>query len=114
MSVSQWLKQHPLAPGEEIAVTELDRTESASLHVVHIRHREALHVHQHHDLTVMVQQGHGILRLGPKNLRLKPGSVVLIPRGAPHAFVNESRKPAAALVVFSPPLESPDSIPVSE
>jgi len=112
--ISQWLAQHPLPRDEEIAVAELGRTEASSLHIVHIRGREALHVHERHDLVALLHRGHGTLRVGSTTLHLREGSVVAIPRGVPHAFVNESRRPAAAVVVFSPPFDGADTIPATD
>lgn len=113
VQISQWLARHPLALEHELAIAELGRTEGSSLHVVQIRDREALHVHERHDLVAFLHRGHGTLQLGSETLAIREGSVVAIPRGVPHAFVNESRKPAAALAVFSPPFDGTDSVPVN-
>jgi quercetin dioxygenase-like cupin family protein len=39
---------------------------------------------------------------------MRAGDVAFVPRGTPHHFVNQGRKPAAALVSFSPPFDGPD------
>jgi len=101
-NLSRWLAEHPLPPDHTFGVVELGRTDSASFHVVQIRDREDLHVHQHHDLVAVLQRGRGSLRRGSEHVPMTEGSVVAIPRGVPHAFVNESRQPAAAFVVFTP------------
>jgi quercetin dioxygenase-like cupin family protein len=113
-NLARWLDEHPLAPDQEIGVAEMGRTENSSMHIVQIRHQEALHVHQHHDLAALLHLGHGTLRLGSQALTLKAGSVVMIPRGVPHAFKNESRQPAAAFVVFTPPFDGADTVPINE
>ena len=112
LHLDEWLAAHPIPHDQEMAITELGRTDSSSMHVVQIRRREGPHLHKSHDLVVILQRGHGILRLGSKTLVMRPGSVAAIPRGVVHAFVNTSRQPAAALVVFSPPFDDVDTVPV--
>jgi len=40
------------------------------------------------------------------------GDIVHIPRGAPHYFVNTAAEPTVAFVIFSPPFDGKDNIPV--
>lgn len=112
--LADWLTEHPLAPDQEITISELGRTDRLSLHLVQIRHREGLHVHERHDLVALLSRGHGTLQRGAETLMLESGSVVVIRRGTPHAFVNRSSRPAVALVVFSPPFDGTDTVPVTE
>lgn len=114
LNLAEWLADHPLAQGQAISLIELDRTDAASRHIVQILDREALHVHQRHDLWVRVERGAGTLRLGSATRRLQAGSVVTIPRGVAHSFVNESAEPAVALVVFTPPFDGADTVLVYE
>jgi quercetin dioxygenase-like cupin family protein len=110
----EFLARHPLAPGENIRVTPLERTEAQSLSLVQIRQREEPHVHARHDLTVIMLRGTGTLSVGnAAYYRLKPGDAVFIPRGTPHHFVNEGEEPAAALVLFAPAFDGKDTVPVS-
>lgn len=113
-TIAQLPDRYPLPPGQEVAVTDLARTPTSSVHLVQIRHQEPLHTHQHHDLVAVLLRGRGTLRLGAKTLTMREGSVVVIPSRVPHAFVNASRRPAAALVVFSPPFDGTDTVPASE
>ena len=112
LQLDEWLAVHALAPGQEIGIHELGRTTGTSLHLVQIRTKERPHVHQRHDAAVLIKRGHGTLFLGSHQLRLTPGSIVNIPRGVPHAFVNDARQPAVAFVVFSPPFDGTDVVPV--
>lgn len=109
-----WLSAHPLAADQEIRIDELGRSASASYHLVQIRAKEPPHVHRTHDALARLERGRGTFVLGSHRLALLPGSVVNIPRNVPHQFVNESVQPAVAFVVFSPPLDSADYVPVSE
>jgi len=112
--LAAWLASHPLPPEQAIGIAELGRTDSFSTHIVQIRDQEPLHVHAHHDLLAILKRGRGSLRLGPETLVMKTGSIIQIPRGTPHAFRNEARQSAVALVVFSPPFDGQDTVPVSE
>lgn len=112
--MEEWLRDHPLDPGQEVALYDLSRSESSSTHIVQIRQAEALHTHERHDLVAVLQKGRGVLRMGSRELRLSPGSVAVIPRGTPHSFVNETPEPAAAFVVFSPPFDGEDTVPIAE
>ena len=109
-----WLSEHPLASDENIRVDELERDDTSSSHLVQIRDREPLHLHQQHDLEVMVRRGRGTLQLGSELVELKPGGLIGIPRGTPHAFINHSSQPAVAFAVFSPPFDGKDTIEVDE
>jgi quercetin dioxygenase-like cupin family protein len=48
--------------------------------------------------------------VGDQRIGLAAGDLAVLPRGAPHWFSNTGRDPAVALVVFTPPLDAPDSV----
>jgi mannose-6-phosphate isomerase-like protein (cupin superfamily) len=50
--------------------------------------------------------------MGQSRFDLTAGDVFFIPRNTPHYFVNTSPEPAAAFVVFSPPFDGKDTVPV--
>jgi mannose-6-phosphate isomerase-like protein (cupin superfamily) len=106
------LAENPMAPGENIKVTNLGAGRAASHHIVQVRDREAPHVHRQHDGTVFMVRGQGYLILGQSRLDLGTGDVFSIPRNTPHYFVNTSPEPAAAFVVFSPPFDGKDTVTV--
>jgi mannose-6-phosphate isomerase-like protein (cupin superfamily) len=106
------LRENPMAPGENIKVTNLGAGPAASHHIVQVRDREAPHIHREHDGTVVLLRGKGFLMMGQSRLDLGTGDVVFIPRNTPHYFVNTSPEPAAAFVVFSPPFDGKDIVPV--
>jgi len=110
--VDAFLATHRLAPGEDIRADEIGRTDGASFHLVQVRDRERPHRHALHDLTVVVLRGHGTLVRDAERVALRPGDAAAIPRGAAHWFANEARAPAVALVIFVPPLDAPDLVPV--
>ena len=108
-----FLAAHPLAAGQNIRVDEVGRTRSASYHLVQVRGGESPHRHETHDLSVVVLAGGGTLDLGARRLTLDAGDVAVIPRGEVHWFTNRGRGNALALVLFSPPLDAPDSVPAT-
>jgi len=110
--VDAFLAAHPLAAAENIRADEIGRTPGASYHLVQVREREPPHRHALHDLTVVVLRGGRTLVRGAERVRLRVGDTVAIPRGAAHAFTNDSDTPSVALVIFVPPLDAPDVVPV--
>ena len=83
LELKKILAENPLAPGDNIKVTHLGRSASASQHVVQIRDREFLHVHKIHDATVAMLRGQGYLILDHQRINLEAGDVMHIPRGVP-------------------------------
>ena len=70
---------------------------------------EQPHVHQRHDLTVVLLSGHGTLVVEGRRHDMRAGDVAHIGRGKVHAFAPSGR--ATALAIFAPRLEAPDSVP---
>jgi len=67
---------------------ELSRNARSSNVLVQVRDREPLHRHADSDITVFLLPGDGGMRIGKEALPVKAGSVIHIPRGAVHAFIN--------------------------
>jgi mannose-6-phosphate isomerase-like protein (cupin superfamily) len=108
------LSRHRPAPGENITPFVLDRSERTSRHLVFIRDRESPHLHAEHDLTVVLLHGRGTIWIDSASYPMRAGDVTVVAAGTPHYFVNEAAEPSAALVVFAPPLDEPDSVPVGD
>jgi quercetin dioxygenase-like cupin family protein len=113
LELEKILAENPLGPGDNIKVTNLGRSASASQHVVQIRDREFLHVHKLHDATVTMLRGQGYLVLDKKRIDLKAGDVIHIPRGVPHQYVNTGNQPTVALAVYAPAFDGKDTHPVT-
>jgi quercetin dioxygenase-like cupin family protein len=111
-TLAEFLRRHPIAPSANIRADEIDRTAAATIHLVQVRGGETPHRHVAHDLTITVVQGEGVLTLDGTPRELNAGDAAVIPRGVAHFFVNRGRMPAVALVVFAPPLDAPDNVPV--
>ncbi len=110
--VDAFLAAHRPAPGQSIRADEVDRTASASYHVVQVADRETPHTHATHDLTVLVLRGKGTLTLDGATFPMTAGDVVVIPRGRVHWFARDGAEPAVAFVTFTPPLDAADTVPV--
>jgi quercetin dioxygenase-like cupin family protein len=110
--IEKVLAENPLAPNENIKMTTLGQGQGVSHHVVQVRDREKPHIHKIHDGTVVMVKGRGYLMLENRRIDLSAGDIVFIPRGAVHYFVNTAGEPAVAFVVFSPPFDGKDTLPV--
>jgi mannose-6-phosphate isomerase-like protein (cupin superfamily) len=107
------LADNPLGPGENIKIINLGQGQGASHHVVQIRNRESLHMHRNHDGTVQMIRGRGYLVMDKLRITLSVGDIVHIPRGIPHYYVNTDLEPTVAFVVFAPPYDGKDNVPVA-
>ena len=112
ISLEEWLGRHPMKAGEQVSIQEISRGETSSTHIVQVRKEEPLHIHETHDALMVLLKGNGTLTLGTRALDLKPGAIVTIPRSVPHSFVNKSSEPAVAYVVFTPPFDGKDRVPI--
>jgi mannose-6-phosphate isomerase-like protein (cupin superfamily) len=101
-----------LGAGEIQRVVEIGRDAASSHHVVAIRDQEVPHRHDHHDLLVVVLEGHGTMRLGDEERPVGRGSILWIPRGTVHAFRNTSETPAFAYAVYLPAFDGSDRVAV--
>lgn len=106
------LADNPLAANDNIKITTLGQGQEVSHHLVQIRDREKPHLHQRHDGTVFMFKGSGYLIMDKVRIDLMAGDVVYIPRGTVHYFVNTGSDPAVAFVVFAPPFDGKDTVPV--
>lgn len=60
------------------------------------------HVHEREDETFYVLEGEFQFQIGKESTVAGPGTMVLAPRGIPHAFRNTGLTPGKLLVVVSP------------
>lgn len=114
LDLDQFLAAHRLADEGGIRADQIGRTEGASYHLVQVLGSERPHRHETHDLTVFVLRGRGVLTRLAGRTPLAEGDAAVVPRGEPHWFASEGAFPAVALVVFTPPLDAPDAVPLEE
>jgi mannose-6-phosphate isomerase-like protein (cupin superfamily) len=111
--VEKIVANNPLGANDNIKVTTVGQGESVSHPVVQIRNRESPHIHKIHDGTVVMMKGRGYLMIENRRMDLSVGDVVYIPRGVVHYYVNSASEPTVAFVIFSPPFDGKDTIPVT-
>jgi mannose-6-phosphate isomerase-like protein (cupin superfamily) len=99
-----------LAPGEDTRVIELARDKGTSQHLVAIRKAEVPHRHDRHDLLVVMLRGYGSMSINGQPKPVGEGSILYVPRGAMHAFRNESPEPAVAFAVYTPAFDGKDRV----
>jgi mannose-6-phosphate isomerase-like protein (cupin superfamily) len=107
-----FLAAHPLAAPQALRIDRIDRTDTASYHVVQARGSEAPHRHETHDLSVLVLRGEGTLTLDGVPLPLKAGDMIFIRHDRVHWFAATGGEVAVAIAIFTPPLDAPDGVPV--
>lgn len=83
-------------------------SDDATFQLIEARVAERPHVHQSHDLTVVLLRGRGVLRVEGREYAMAAGDVVHVGHGRLHYFHPAGSDPAIALAIFSPRLSSPD------
>ena len=101
-----------LEPDQDFRAVELGRDAGTSHHLVAIRTAETPHRHDRHDLLVVMQRGHGTMRIGERTLPVGERSILYVPRGTVHAFANAGSEPALAYAVYTPPFDGKDRVEV--
>ncbi len=102
------VKENPIGKNENIRVISLFNNENASHFIIQIRDSEKPHIHETHDLTVVVKNGKGVLHLGKEKLAMKSGDIAFIPKGVFHYFVNTNNEPSVAYAIFTPIYDGKD------
>ncbi len=102
------VKENSIGKDENIKVIPLFKNENGSHFIIQIRDREKPHIHETHDLTVVVKRGKGVLHIGKDELPMKCDDIAFIPKGIFHYFVNTGSEPAVAYVIFNPIYDGKD------
>lgn len=121
----EFTKQDPIALLEKVKEIEkqnfdnihletIATNELSSHHLVVVKRAEPLHYHAHHDGWAICLKGEGEFVLGDKKFSIHPGSSVYIPSGIRHRAIRHGKEPIAAFVIFTPPYDGKDTIPVEE
>ena len=85
----------------------------ATFQLLEARVPERPHVHDSHDLTVVLLRGRGVVRVDGREHPMTAGDVVHIGRGRVHAFVPTGTEPTLGLAIFSPATDKSDYREVS-
>lgn len=113
VGLDELLARHPIAAEAPLLPVLLQKNETQSFHLVQIRTREMPHRHLEHDLAVTVLRGEGVLHVGERSLPMQPGDVAVVQRGEAHWFENRGDEVSAAFVVFTPPYDGKDNVPLA-
>ena len=108
------IRENPIGKDENIKVTPLFKNQDSSHFIIQIRDREKPHIHETHDLTVIVKKGSGVLHLGNDEFPMRRDDIAFIPRGVFHYFVNTSSEPSVAYAIFTPFYDGKDMKLVDE
>jgi mannose-6-phosphate isomerase-like protein (cupin superfamily) len=112
-TLERLLWENELGANQNVSSSIILTTDMASVHLVQVRTQEEPHLHQYHDSVAFMESGTGRLFLGDQSIPVKAGSVVFVPYGTPHYFVNTGPEPAVIIAVFSPPYDGKDRVPVT-
>jgi mannose-6-phosphate isomerase-like protein (cupin superfamily) len=65
------------------------------------------HMHPNTNEIQYILEGTGTIWLGDKEVQVKPGDLVVIPKGTPHAGTKPDGRPIKAIAIKTPP-QAPD------
>jgi len=66
------------------------------------------HLHANANEIQYILEGTGTIWLGDKEVRVKPGDLVIIPKGTPHAGTKPDGRPLKAIAIKTPPQAADD------
>ena len=69
----------------------------------------AKHMHPNTNEIQYILEGTGTIWLGDKEVPVKPGDLVIIPKGTPHGGTKPDGRPLKAIAIKTPP-QAPDDI----
>ena len=104
------LDLQPIEPGRDGA--PWGDSADATFRLLRTSVAEQPHVHDDHDLTVVILRGRGVLTVAGREHDAGPGDILHIGRGLPHWFRPDPAEPVIALAIFSPRLDTPDTRPI--
>lgn len=100
-----WTTEEKLKPA---AKRDLGQSANASYHAIRLRKAEPLHMHDSHDLLVVVLKGTGRIHFGYNAFELQKGDVTRIPKGIPHWVENTGKEALEAYAIYMPPSDGKD------
>ena len=93
----------------DVSIRKLRQTNDASFQLVRLNTREKPHTHDRHDLTVFVLKGSALMHFGTRQIKVRAGDVIDIPRGTPHWVENRSKHGSEVFAVFTPAFDGKDT-----
>lgn len=95
---------------DNLYVRSLNNDSLVSSFVVIIKKEVKLHKHQTHAEHVYVLEGEGDMRLGDKNIHVKKGDLVFIPKNTAHSLKVTSAIPVKVISVQAPNFDGKDRV----
>ncbi len=92
----------------DVTIHRIWQSAGVSFHEVRLKGSEKPHVHDHHDLTVVIRTGKARLHFKEHAVDLEAGDVLAIPQGVEHWAENRGKKASEAYAIFSPPFDGKD------
>ncbi len=135
IAIDSVMTAYPLAEGTASKMAEVGRLEGASVNYLITKSPVRPHFHRDRDEVVYIVQGKATVSFGPpgvllhpggtlptareafvggRRTQVKPGSILLIPRGTAHQVDVVGSQPVVAVSVFSPAFADNDRISLSE
>ena len=99
---------------KDMAINNLRLTSETSHHIIRLKSAEIPHIHRTHDLTVFVLKGKAVMHLNNRQLLVKAGDVIEIPRGFVHWAENIDPDGSEVYAIFNPPYHGNDHHPISK
>jgi len=102
---------HGLVPTGTVGIRSAPWGESsdATFQLLELSVAEKPHVHDGHDLTIVMLRGRGILYVAERRYSIEAGDIVQVGRGIAHHFHPEGAQPVVGLGIFVPRLEAADT-----
>ena len=97
---------HPTAPG--VRTASWGESVDATFQLLELTTPEPPHVHDSHDLTILLLRGAGTLYVADRAYPMASGDVAHIARGVEHHFHPSGSQPCVGIGIFSPVLSAPD------
>jgi mannose-6-phosphate isomerase-like protein (cupin superfamily) len=72
------------------------------------------HKHPNTNEIQYILEGTGTIWLGDKEVHVKPGDLVIIPKGTPHAGTKPDGRPFKAIAIKTPPQSPTDTVMLPE
>lgn len=92
----------------DVTIHRIWQSPGVSFHEVRLQGNEKPHVHDGHDLTVVIRTGKARLHFIDHAVELEQGDVLAIPRGVTHWAENRGKNASEAYAIFSPPFDGKD------
>lgn len=105
---------NPDKPFENVFVKKLYSDSLSTSFVIWIKQDVKPHKHDFHTEHVQVLEGSGDMMLGNKSIKIKEGSIIIIPEGVVHSVKTTSQIPLKVLSIQSPEFHGKDRIWINE